>query len=278
MSELQRVDLGSPLLLEFSGPDAMRFLNGQLTQDVRRVVGQTLALPSCVTDVKGKLQYRVYLMEAQADVFWVSGLAEWAEMLEARLTRYLIADDVTVTDLSSTYQLAHLLGPRIAPPPGVLSRDSDRYGELGMDWWIPTGQEAAVASIPEYHSEALEALRVAAGVPAWGRELSAGLLPPEALLDVTDCSYHKGCYIGQEVISRIKSAGKVNKKLTRFTLDSEAAIGCGLLENGAGEITSVSPVARGAVRDVLGYAKRSATEFFLKAQDGTLHSLRPVEA
>ena len=44
---------GSPALLEFRGPDAVRFLNGQLTQDVRRVAGGRISLPSCVTDAKG---------------------------------------------------------------------------------------------------------------------------------------------------------------------------------------------------------------------------------
>lgn len=278
MSDTRRIDLGSPVLLEFSGPDALRFLNGQLTQDVRRVLGQTLALPSCVTDVKGKLQFRVTLMEAAKGVFWVSGLAEWAEVLEARLTRYLIADDVTVTDLTSTYRLAHLIGPILEPPAGVISRESERYGVKGMDWWIPNDQTDVLLEIPQYDRDALEALRIRAGVPAWGRELNAGLLPPEASLDVTDCSYNKGCYIGQEVISRIKSAGKVNKRLTRFVCDSQVPLLCGPLENAAGELTSISPVACGAVRDVLGYAKRGATEFVFKSADGQLYPLQVLEA
>ncbi|RYD47208.1 MAG: hypothetical protein EOP85_05925, partial [Verrucomicrobiaceae bacterium] len=57
------VDLGTPALLEFRGPDAVRFLNGQLTQDVRKVVGGKTTLPSCVTDAKGKLQFRIRITE-----------------------------------------------------------------------------------------------------------------------------------------------------------------------------------------------------------------------
>ena len=64
MSGIARIDLGTPALLEFRGPDAVRFLNGQLTQDVRRVVGGKMSRPSCVTDAKGKLQFRVSVMDA----------------------------------------------------------------------------------------------------------------------------------------------------------------------------------------------------------------------
>ena len=64
MNEIRVVHLGCPALIGFSGPDAVRFLNGQLTQDVRRVVGGEFSLPSCVTDAKGKLQFRVTLTAA----------------------------------------------------------------------------------------------------------------------------------------------------------------------------------------------------------------------
>jgi folate-binding protein YgfZ len=121
----------------------------------------------------------------------------------------------------------------------------------------------------------LEAFRIDHGVPAWGRELMEGMLPPEALLDVTDISYNKGCYIGQEVISRIKSAGKVNRRLTRFALDASAPMVPGPLVDGgganAGEVTSVSPSATDGIRHALGYLKRGATEVFSKAADGSLH-------
>ncbi|HEX7260475.1 MAG TPA: tRNA-modifying protein YgfZ, partial [Luteolibacter sp.] len=119
--------------------------------------------------------------------------------------------------------------------------------------------------------DALEALRIANGIPAWGRELLGGMLPPEARLEETDISYHKGCYIGQEVISRIKSAGKVNRLLTRFVFDTAIPVTPGPLENSAGEVTSVSPVAADGIRYALGYVKRGATELFFKTADEAIH-------
>jgi tRNA-modifying protein YgfZ len=71
VSEVFRIDLGCPAILEFRGPDAVRFLNGQLTQDVRRVVGGKISLFSCVTDAKGRLQFRVTLMESGDGALWV---------------------------------------------------------------------------------------------------------------------------------------------------------------------------------------------------------------
>jgi folate-binding protein YgfZ len=278
MSGIARIDLGTPALLEFRGPDALRFLNGQLTQDVRRVAGGKMSRSSCVTDAKGKLQFRVSVMEAGEGVLWISGLAEWAEALEARLTRYLIADDVEVRDLAGSYRLHHFTGAMPEPTTArVIARESDRFGRVGMDWWIPIGQTVDFPlDIPLLEGDALEALRICNGVPAWGRELREGMLPPEALLEQTDISYNKGCYIGQEVISRIKSAGKVNKRLTRFSFSADIPVLPGLLENLAGEVTSVSPQALAGVRLALGYVKRGASELLFKAADGVVYPVGVV--
>lgn len=208
-----KADLGEkPGALEFSGPDAVRFLNGQITQDVRKVMGTGLVLPSCVTDAKGKLQFRVWIAEGKAGgsvLIFCRG--ESTADLEARLTRYLIADDVEVAERSG----------RISPAD---------FGLAEMD----------------------EAERIEKGIPKWGAELKEGILPPEAGLDATDISYNKGCYIGQEVISRIKSAGKVNRRLTKFVFDSKGNIGEIVNSEGkvCGEVTSVSGKLG------LGYLKR----------------------
>jgi len=272
MSGIHRIDLGAPSLLEFRGPDAVRFLNGQLTQDVRRVAGGKISLPSCVTDAKGRLQFRVTVTETADGALWIAGLAGWAEELEARLTRYLIADDVEGGDLSGKFELHHFTGPMPEPPSGVAARESYRFGIPGTDWWIPVGMAIEFpAGVELLEGDALEALRIANGIPAWGSELLEGMLPPEASLEETDISYHKGCYIGQEVISRIKSAGKVNKRLTRFVFDADVPVAAGPLENAAGEVTSVAPLAADGVRHALGYVRRGATELLFKAADGAIY-------
>ncbi len=210
-------DLGEHVgVLEFRGPDAVRFLNGQVTQDVRKVMVGGEVLPSCVTDAKGKLQFRVWLAKGNVDdAVLVFCRGEMLEDLEARLTRYLIADDVEVRNASDEISFSEFRFP---------------------------------------NSDLSERERIEQGIPRWGAEITAGMLPPEAGLDFTDISYNKGCYIGQEVISRIKSAGKVNRRLVKLAFEGLGQLGEFTNAEGkaCGEITSVEG-------DVgLGYLKRSA--------------------
>ena len=97
-------------------------------------------------------------------------------------------------------------------------------------------------------------------------------------MDRTDISYRKGCYIGQEVISRIKSAGKTNRKLTRFEVPADRETGPLVNADGvlAGEITSVSPQIRGGVRNALGYLKRGVSEVFLAGPDGVAERVEAI--
>ena len=276
MSEIRVVITDPPSLLKFSGPDAVRFLNGQLTQDVRRVAGGKISLPSCVTDAKGKLQFRVRITEASDGALWIEGPAGSVEALEARLTRYLIADDAEAADLTGSYRLMHFPGLSPSAPEGVMARASNRYGTDGADWWIPAGSDSGVPEEAVLMSgEELEAFRIANGVPVWSRELVEGILPPEAGLEGSDISYQKGCYIGQEVISRIKSAGKVNKRLTRLQFDAALPVDSLQLVNAeglpAGELTSISPIAAGQLRDALGYVKRGIVEVFVSGPNGVRH-------
>ncbi|WP_411827604.1 YgfZ/GcvT domain-containing protein [Luteolibacter sp. AS25] len=226
-----QMDLGeTPGVLEFTGPDAVRFLNGQVTQDVRLVMGGTKVLPSCVTDAKGKLQFRIWLAGAGPEAVVVFCQEGAAEDLEARLTRYLIADDVEVKDRTRE----------------ISTRDFDFPDTLD------------------------EEARIKAGFPKWGAELKEGMLPPEAGLDTTDISYNKGCYIGQEVISRIKSAGKVNRTLTKLNFEAEVTPGEILNGEGkvCGEVTSVS----GNIG--LGYLKRNVDGSGELLRDGVVVTIR----
>lgn len=269
--------LEPPALFEFRGPDAVRYLNGQLTQDVRLVAGGRIVLPSCVTDAKGRLQFRVWVTEAPDGALWVAGPSGAAEALEARLTRYLIADDVEVSDLTGTWRLIHLLGEAPTPPVGVIARNSSRFGVDGTDWWFPEGSEFELpAGCSQLCGDELEDFRIRHGVPAIGKELTDDLLPPEAGLDATDISYQKGCYIGQEVISRIKSAGKLNRRLVRLLIDATAPV-AGLQLIGAdggvaGMLTSISPLAAGDGRAALAFLKRGVEgDLFVQTPDGTRH-------
>lgn len=255
MSEVRWIDGGLPTVLEFSGPDAVRYLNGQVTQDVRRVERENVCLPACVTDAKGRIQFRVWISMTSGGAIRVDAPAGQAEELEQRLTRYLIADDVEVKNVTGRDQLWHGLGGSEV----VGGIPSLRWGEKGMDLWMPVGmQPEGMGSV--LRGDAWDVWRIARRIPVAGREWVEGVFPAELGLDGSDVSFHKGCYIGQEVVSRIKSAGKVNKSLTLFGVAGDFPIGAWdlLTEDGlpVGEVTSISPVVEGGRRLFLAMVKR----------------------
>lgn len=263
--EWKRLDLPAPVLIEARGADALRYLNGQVTQDVRQVVSSGKSLTACVTDAKGRLQFRVMIHALVDGAIRVSCDHEGADGLFARLDRYLIADDAALEDLSGGWTRVHVTGDRPpVVPVGGYAVGASRIGLEGWDVWCPSGSSAIeLETLEAWDPEEAESIRIRNGVPAWGNELGEGLLPPEAGLDRTDISYSKGCYIGQEVISRIKSAGKVNRRLMRMDLEASFSCASGdLLEDEegreAGVITSVAPIASSNHRPILAYLKRSA--------------------
>jgi folate-binding protein YgfZ len=247
------LDLGYRALFQLQGPDAVRYLNGQVTQDVRLLFPPSnRALPSCVTDAKGRLQAYVNLCARAHETIWIEAPLEQRDSLFARLSRYLIADDAEISDISEDWRLLHLIDePSID---GDFS--SHRLGIAGWDRWI-----AADAALPDgamMSADEAEEIRVSHGQPAWGRELTEGMLPPEAGLDAHAISYQKGCYIGQEVISRIKSAGKVNRRLACFELSSShIALPKVLLSHEGEEIGVITSIAG---TKALGYLHKKAFE------------------
>lgn len=259
-------DFSSRARWRLSGPDRVRFLNGQVTNDVRRVPPDGL-LPACVTTAKGKLS-GVILISAWPGALCLDAEPGQREALTARLERYIIADDVLLEDITGQECLFHVraAGPP-AVPEGATLRHATRLGAPGFDIAAPAGEHARILAgllgqgLVEAGEEVAEAMRIEAGVPRWGAELDEDTLPPEAGLDRVAIDYHKGCYIGQEVISRIKSLGHVNRSLTGFASAAPLAAGMEIRSAEApgkavGRITSAAwsfGLARWAA---LGYLKR----------------------
>ncbi|MDX6765653.1 MAG: glycine cleavage T C-terminal barrel domain-containing protein [Candidatus Methylacidiphilales bacterium] len=204
------IPLSPRAVWKFTGRDRVRYLNGQVTNDVAKLVPGR-ALHAAVCNAKGKMEGEVWITPGE-DCLWVDAPMELRESLGARLERYIIADDVTMEDVSDTMTGFHFLRtPEGSTSPAIAS---SRFGFAGKDVW---NTEPGTAPWPLAPDRWVEACRIHQGIPAWGREMTPHTLPPEAALDRDAISYSKGCYIGQEVIARIKSKGHVNKKLARLT-------------------------------------------------------------
>jgi len=230
-------------MILIEGGDRLRFLNGQLTNDVRNA-DQGQCVHAALLNAKGQLD-AVGHVRALPEAYLIDVPSGLCAVVLARLDRYLIADDVTLTDVSDRWHLYHLLG--IDPgqlsfdlPAGALLQESDRFGTPGTDLLSPL--PLTIPADLRIGDETMERFRIQQGVPLWPTELAPGLLPPEAGLDRTAISYTKGCYLGQEVISRMKRAGKTNRHLVQ--LQVPAGTLPGVFYDGdapAGEITSVAP-------------------------------------
>ncbi|MBK1827733.1 YgfZ/GcvT domain-containing protein [Haloferula rosea] len=239
----------TPTILSFSGPDAVRFLNGQMTQAVDGLGDE--AKPACITNAKGRLEHFVHLCQGpDNESIWVVSNHDDPEELRARLERYLIADDVEVEDLSGTWCRIHASGRLTG---ATFTRENLGPWGKGSDHWWPAGDEPTIHTLAP---EEIEDLRIERALPRWGKELTPGILPPEAGLDSSAISYSKGCYIGQEVLSRMKTAGKVNRRLGLFEIPSGLTEGAPLELDGkeVGTLTSVA----GSLPLALGYVKKAA--------------------
>jgi folate-binding protein YgfZ len=117
------------------------------------------------------------------------------------------------------------------------------------------------AQFPLSTEEQMEILRIESGIPRWGRELTEEIIPIEANLEERCVDYEKGCYIGQEVISRIKMSGQTNKRLSGLLARDGGPIAVGAhlrVPDGkeAGWITSAIWSVRMNRRIALGFVKR----------------------
>lgn len=188
-----------------SGADCHRYLNGQLTIDINRLhPGE--ARRALLLTAKGKLCAPAQVWNDGTDLI-VETEESLLEETAARLERYIISDDVTISQLPSGLPVYHVFGT--TPPDDSLR--INRIGIPGFDCSAPP-DGVAVVDDPE-----VELLRIENGVPHWGAELTADTLPQEARLDQSSVDFDKGCYVGQEVVSRLRSVGHVNRLLHRFS-------------------------------------------------------------
>lgn len=231
------VNLSSRAKFRLTGADRVRYLNGQVTNDVRRVKADE-TLYACVTDVKGRIAGDVF-GHAQDDALLLDAEPDLREPLGMRLERYIVADDVELTDVTENWQLWHVFGGPLSPQHLL---HSTRYGAAGQDLWLPASAPAPdFGPLPILSEADLETWRILQKVPRWPHELNAETFPPEAGLEGKAMDFAKGCYIGQEVLSRIKTTGKMPREMIAFETEHPVNAGDELWhEKAVGKVTSVA--------------------------------------
>ena len=217
------IDLSDRAKLRVTGPDRIRFLNGQLTNDIANLK-PGISVYACALSAKGKLSGDLFVTPLK-DALLLDYEPALRDSIPARLEKYLIADEVELEDVTEQFALFLLSGvelPQAIPPEGTVTI-SNRFAIDGQDLLLPATLKNVAPKLvndtPVTDSK-LEEFRIEQGIPCWGTELSEDVIPNEAGLDERAVSYTKGCYLGQEIISRIKSLGRVNRHLRGIRLSS----------------------------------------------------------
>ena len=182
------------------GPDAEDFLQRMLSNDVTTAPCQALLLTP-----KARVIAPVLVVRRAEDDFLLLTEPGLGETVTSTLLRARFAAKVEIEPEEHTSVVA------FGEEDGIPNRE---FGEAASELL-----DADVE--PTLSGDALEQLRVEAGMPAWGKEIDDSILPAEAGLDETHVSFTKGCYPGQEPIARLRHRGKVNRRLR--VLEVEAA-------------------------------------------------------
>ncbi len=293
-----------------TGADRQTFLHGQVTNDVKALQPATGCYAALIT-AKGKMQsdLNIWCLADELLLDFEPGLSK---AVAQRLDKYIIAADVQIVDAAPDYGLLSVQGPKaeavvrllalpweISAKPASFTTATDatlgqlylmqqpRTSAAGFDVFVPTAALGAVADklIAAAKSlggracgwDALELARIEAGIPRYGADMDENNLPPEAGLDARAISYTKGCYIGQEVLARIRTYGQVAKALRGLRLADDLKTlptkGDKLFKAGKeiGFITSAVYSPTFQTNLALGYVRREANQI------GTALTLRTVE-
>jgi folate-binding protein YgfZ len=244
--------------LRVSGEDAAGFLQGQFTNDIR-LSGPGRAVYGLWLNHKGRVLADSFVLPGdKAGEFWVGSYFSGAETIRRRLEAFIVADDVTLDDQTDAWAGVALMGDGA----GEWLASSRRAGftfrgrrsaEAVWEWMFPAADAQAVrmelAGIPETTPQEMERLRIAAGIPAVPADIGPGDLPNEGRIEADALSGAKGCYMGQEVMARLKTRGKVRRSLFRVAGPGPWPTGqVSLWQEGrpAGELRSSAPDPDGA--------------------------------
>lgn len=213
-------DLSSHELVRVSGPDAVSFVQGMVTNDVVALADGQACEAAMLTPKGATVSYGRVARVADALLFETdAGRGQGACDF---LNKYLISEDA-VAELDPRFAVLALVGPGAAERAAQLPHVARLPSSLGtgVDLLVPRDAwpqaVSALAGVPQLSPATQDVLRIEAGLPRLGVELTETTIPLEANLERA-IHFKKGCYIGQEVIARATFRGQLNKRLQGLLL------------------------------------------------------------
>lgn len=276
--------------LRVTGSDATRWLNGMVTNSVQALTpgeGCYNFLLNAQGRILGDCTVYRQADPAEPPSYLLATTASQLETIQHHLDHFIIMDDVELQPALAGEQSLLLVGPEAPHALEALGLPTPTTNRLTITYLSESPIAILISSVedrfelradpdtiaivrkstnlPEVSAETLEALRILSGTPLYGRDITGKYLPqetnqPQAL------HFAKGCYLGQEIVERIRSRGQVHRLLTPLTLTGSlpAELPTPLQADAkpVGEITSAAlvPLPEGPQLLALGYVRREAIE------------------
>jgi folate-binding protein YgfZ len=272
-------------LLSLTGRDRTRWLNGMVSNNIRDLAAGN-GVYAFVLTPQGHIQADVYTFN-RGESLAVETDRGQAETLLRIFRKYIIMDKVEIEDLSEKITVIGITGPKCGEALASLGLSTD-LGTLQLadvNWnggivvtlmrgdnpsfpnyelWVPREYADSIwnallqAGAVEVHEQTLETFRILCGIPKVGQDTREKTLPQETGQERA-LNFNKGCYIGQEIVERIRARGAVHRAFVGFEVEGNVpAAGTKIQSEGkeVGEITSVAAEPLKGKRVALGYLRR----------------------
>jgi len=273
-------------LIRLAGPERISWLQGMVSNDVEKLrSGQ--GVYAAHLNAQGKLVAHMTIL-VDSDVVWLSTEASNVKKLAAVMDRMIVMEDVQCEDHSGNFESIAVIGPKSSSileswlgEPLNLGTDYDHReypkcrrivrDDLGYSIWVDAANADSIlgeiisAGATSIDEATWNVIRTEAGLPIYGIDIDETTTLPE--LGEKGIRYDKGCYIGQEVVARIKYIGHVNRRFMGFVCDGDAPPVPGSVVRSGGK--DVGYVTSGVVSPSLGKAIALGFVNRLAAASGT---------
>ncbi len=305
-------DLSARAKISVTGGDRVRWMNGMVSNNVRDLASGH-GVYAFMLNAQGRIQADLYVFQ-RGDSLLVDTERGQRDKILQLFDHYIIADDVEIADLSDQLTALGVTGPdsrRVLERAGIAVPDlaplefcspkcdcacgclrctlvkTDDPGGASYEVWLTPDQRKSTwdalitAGATAVGAEALELRRISFGIPRYGMDIRERDLPQETG-QTRALNFTKGCYLGQEIVERIRSRGAVHRQFSAFAVEGALPVaGSKILarvtpennqedsqeEKEVGEITSsaILPLPGGARAVALGYVRREAAGKDLRA-------------
>jgi tRNA-modifying protein YgfZ len=235
--------LESRAVIEIGGDDAFQFLQGLVTSNVEPARDGG-AVHAALLTPQGKILFDFFIIARDGGGFWIDCRKELAGDLLKRLTFYKLRAKVEITDRSSDHMICAAWGG-VPKGDGALAIAPDpRLDAMGMRLILSTDTDFASLGCGQATEDDYHAHRIALGVPEGGVDFAFGdTFPHEADYDqLGSVDFAKGCFIGQEVVSRMQHRGTARKRIIPVTASAPLTAGAEITagESAIGTLGSVA--------------------------------------